>query len=138
MHESVLKDYFCGSATVAALQADLVGSVVIEKSEKRISSQRIVDMSTDFELQPQHLVKLCDSVLAGELEPVALETISFCLIASDHFVWDGDIPPGDIIAETLHDWSAPEINYPLTLDTVQKFKQRLLTGKDLLAGGQAT
>jgi hypothetical protein len=138
MHESVLKDYFCGNATVAALQDDLVGSVVVEKSEKRISSQRIVDMSTDFELQPQHLVISCDSVLAGELEPVALETIGFCLIASDHFVWDGDIPPGDIVAETLHDWSAPEINYPLTLDTVQKFKERLLTGKDLLAGGQAT
>ena len=129
MRESVLKDYFSGKADIAALRADLVGAVV---GNPRFSSQRIVDMTSNFELRPEHLVKLCDAVLAGELEPKDLETIGFCLIASDHFVWDGDISPGDVVTETVHDWSAPEINYPLTQDTVQKFRERLLTGRDCL------
>ena len=136
MHESVLKDYFSGKADVAMLRADLDGSVVV--SSPSLSSQHIVDMSSDFELLPEHLVKLCDSVLAGELEPVALETIGFCLISSDHFVWDGDVSPGDVIAETVHDWSAPEIKYPLTIDNVRKFRERLLTGKNLFSNDHAT
>ena len=129
MHESVLRDYFEGRADSAALRADLSGAVAVTGPHS--SSQRIVDMATDFELRPEHLVRLCDAVLAGELEPADLETIGFCLVASDHFIWDGDVSPGDVVAETVHDWSAPEVNYPLTQDTVRKFRERLLTGKDL-------
>ena len=113
----------------AALRADLSGAVVA--TGPRSSSQHIVDMDTDFDLKPEHLVRLCEAVLSGELEPDELQTIGFCLVASDHFTWDGDIPPGDVVAETAYDWSAPEINYRLTRDTVRKFRERLLTGKNL-------
>jgi hypothetical protein len=129
MHESVLRDYFTGETDAAALRADLSGAVVA--TGPRSSSQHIVDMTADFELRPEHLVRLCDAVLSGELEPDDLEAIGFCLVASDHFIWDGDLPPGDVVAETVHDWSAPEINHKLTPDTVRKFRERLLTGKDL-------
>lgn len=129
MHESVLRGYLAGRTDSAALRADLSGAVVVTGPHS--SSQHIVDMTTDFDLRPEHLVRLCDAVLSGELQPDDLQTIGFCLVASDHFVWDGDIPPGDIVAETVHDWSAPEVNYRLTRDTVRKFRERLLTGEDL-------
>ena len=129
MHESLLKEYFDGVVGAVALQKDLVGAV--KKTGAISSSQSIVSMVNDFEVRPNHLVKLCDEVLAGNLQPADLEVIGFCLIASDHFCWDGDVPPGDVIAETVHDWSAPEVNYRLTIDTVKKFKQRLLTGENL-------
>src|ERR1051325_8085937 len=129
MHESVLRDYFAGKTGAAELRADLSGAVVA--TGPRSSSQHIQDMAADFELRPEHLIRLCDAVLSGELEPGNLQTLGFCLVASDHFSWDGDVPPGDVVAETVHDWSAPEINYRLTRDTARKFRQRLLTGKDL-------
>ena len=129
MHESLLRDYFAGVTDAAALRADLSGAVVATGS--RSSSQHIVDMTTESELRPEHLVRLCDAVLSGELAPDDLETIGFCLVASDHFIWDGDVPPGDVVAETVHDWSAPEINHRLTRETVRKFRERLLTGRDL-------
>jgi hypothetical protein len=129
MHDSVLRDYFAGKTDATALRADLSGAVVA--TGPCSSSQHIEDMHTDFELRPEHLVRLCDTVLSGELEPGNLQPIGFCLVASDHFSWDGDVPPGDIVAETVHDWSAPEVNYQLTIDTVRKFRERLLTGKDL-------
>lgn len=129
MHESVLRDYFAGKTDASALRGALSGAVVATGS--RSSSQRIEDMTTDVDLRPEHLVRLCDAVLSGELEPDDLQTIGICLVASDHFIWDGDVPPGDVVAETVHDWSAPEVNYRLTHDTVQKFRERLLTGRDL-------
>ena len=129
MHESVLRDYFAGKTDASALRADLSGAVVA--TGPRSSSQRIEDMTTDFALRPEHLIRLCDAVLSGELEPDDLQTIGFCLVASDHFSWDGDVPPGDVIAETVHDWSASEVNYRLTRDTVRKFRERHLTGRDL-------
>ena len=128
MQESILRDFFSGAANAVALRADLVGAVVATNPSS--TSQNIVDMSTDFELQPEHLIKLCNAVLAHELEPDDLKTIGFCLLASDHFLWDGNIPPGDVVSETIHDWSAPEINFRLTVDSVQKFRKRLLTGND--------
>src|SRR5947207_1901889 len=84
--KSVLRDYFAGEASVASLRADLVGAVVITDPQTR--SHRMVDMSADFELRRAHLVRLCDDVLARQLEPDDLQAIGFCLVASDHFTWD--------------------------------------------------
>jgi hypothetical protein len=128
MRESVLRDYFTEVADIAALRADLVDAVTM--TAPTIRSHRIEDMNTDFELRPEHLVKLCDDILAGALEPEDLQPIGFCLAASDNFTWDGDTAPGVLVAETVYDWSAPEIQYPLTHDTVRKFRERLLTGQD--------
>jgi hypothetical protein len=68
------------------------------------------------------LVSLCDSVLSGEFPPQGLSTVGFTLVASDKFVWDAE----DVVDGVIHDWSCPEINYPLTLDNVHRFKNWLL------------
>jgi hypothetical protein len=75
-------------------------------------------------------VKLCDAVLAGSLEPQALEAVGSCLIASSHFQWDGDTPDGDRVANVTWDWFSPYFNYPLTRDTVEKWRVYLETGEN--------
>ena len=69
-------------------------------------------------------IKLCDAVLAGELPAEALRTIGFALQASDKFYWDGD--EDEVLASVIADWSCPEVNYPLTLENVARFRVWLM------------
>jgi len=128
MHESILRDFFLGTADIAAPRADLQGAVT--QASHDVSSQNILTMATDFDVTAAHLVRLCDAVLAGELPAADLSVIAFCLVASDSFQWDTDTPEGNLIGETLFDWDSPEINYPLDYQTVAKFRHRLITGED--------
>lgn len=128
MHESILRDFFLGSADIATLCADLQGAVT--RTSHDVSSQHIVSIATDFAVASAHLVSLCDAVLAGQLPAADLSVIAFCLVASDCFHWDTDTHEGNLIGETLFDWDSPEINYPLDMGTVAKFRHRLLTGED--------
>ena len=82
MRESILRDYFLGVVDTPSLQVDLLGSV--DTNDLRLSTQYIADAVGNFELRPEHLVKLCDDVLAGNLLPNYLETVGFALIASDY------------------------------------------------------
>lgn len=125
MRENLLRDYFTGTASAAELSRDLERSLV--QTSATVTRHPIVDMVGEFEVRPEHLVRLCDAVLAGHIEPWKLEPIGFCLIASDTFWWDGDTPDGERVAAAAYDWSSPEINYPLTPGTVAKFRHRLLT-----------
>jgi hypothetical protein len=129
MHESILRDFFSGRVGAADLRTDLVGAIVQTSSD--VFSHSVVDMDADFEVLPEHLVRLCDAVLTEALEASDLEAIGFCLVASEHFYWDRDSPAGDRVAKTAHDWASPDINYRLTPETVHKFRERLLTGHDL-------
>jgi len=85
---------------------------------------------------PEHLVRVCDTVIRGDIRPATLKAIGFFLLASDHFAWDGDTQQGGLVAETVYDWAGPEVNYPLTLENVVRFRERLLTGHDGLAESQ--
>lgn len=125
MKEEVLRGFFLGDVTVADLRADLEGAVIDEGVIRR---HPIVDMVDEHLVTCRDLLKLCDAILAAELSPEVLQPIGFCLIASDHFEWDGDDPDGEIVAETAADWSSPEINYPLTVENVQMFRDRLREG----------
>lgn len=127
MHEQVLREYFSGSTSAAELRRDLEGALV--RTSAHVTRHPIVDMSDDFEVRPEHLIRVCDAVLAGELAPDALAAIGFCLVASDCFFWDGDTPEDERVANAAYDWSAPEVNYALTLTTVAKFRHRLATGE---------
>ena len=128
MHESVLRDYFLGTASIATLCSDLQGAVT--QSSRDVFSQHVISMDAAFDVTGSHLVSLCDAVLAGQLPAAALTIIAFCLVVSDRFQWDAETPAGNIIAETLHEWDSPEINYALNKQTVAKFRHRLLTGQD--------
>jgi hypothetical protein len=127
MREEVLKEFFVGNVDVKVLAKDLRGAMVTSGG---ITKHPIEDMTDTFELRPEHLTRLCDAVLVGDLKPEHLQAIGFCIVASDHFEYDTDSPEGDLVGDTAMEWSAPIVHYPLTLANVAKFRERLITGKD--------
>lgn len=120
MDEQVLRDFFVGTISGKDLAASVRGSV--SHPSENVSLVHIDDMRGEFTVTREMAVKLCDSVLIGGLPACDLETIGFALMASDHFGWDED----DLLANVIGDWSCPEINYPLTLDNIARFRQWLL------------
>jgi hypothetical protein len=124
MREAVLRDFFEGRLSAASLTRDLYGALVTENS--RVTRHRIVDMAEEFEVRPAHLIMLCNAVLDGTVPIEQLKAIGFCLVASDAFHWDTNCPDGERVAEVAHDWSTPEINYPLTLANVAAWRGLLL------------
>jgi hypothetical protein len=126
MHEETLRDFFTGTATAQQLVDDLKGSLV---QRGHVTKHCIVDMSEDFHVAAHHLLRLCDAVLAGQVEPQSLQAIGFCLQASGSFFWDSDEPGGERVSETTADWSAPRINHALTHDNVRRWRHYLETGE---------
>ena len=125
MREAILKEYFVGNGTADDLKAEFEGSMI---SRGDITEHRIEDMNVEFEVTTEHLIRLCDDILRGHVDPEILKHIGFCLIASDHFSWDIDTVSGERVDETVHNWSAPEINYPLNKENVHLFRTRLESG----------
>ena len=122
MRERVLRDFFENKATIAELARDVAGS--ISQKSPKISVVSIEDMDGEFTVTAPMLVRLCDVVLGGELEPEALHSIGFALMASDAFCWDAD--EDDLLAEVIADWSCPEVNLPLTIENVTRFRAWLM------------
>jgi len=127
MREAVLKEFFAGNVDAKALAGDLKGAMITSDG---ITKHPIEDMVGTFQVQADHLTRLCDAVLRGDLKPIHLQAIGFCILASDNFEYDTDTVEGDLVGETLSDWSVPQINYPLTRDNIRKFRERLVTGND--------
>jgi hypothetical protein len=123
MKEWVLKRFFEGQAFAQELAADLAGSMVRRSHD--VIEHRIAVMDEHFNLRVEHLVRLCDAVLEGVVEPEHLETIGFCLVTSQRFALPSETSDSDYLAEVLHDWAAPEINYPLTRANVGQWRRRL-------------
>jgi len=130
MREEILKQFFVGEVGTDTLAADLDGSMIEGRDTTRYV---IADMDGEFEVRPEHLVSVCDVVLSGEIEAKYLQLIGFCIVASDAFEYDTDTPGGDLVGETVLDWSAPRANYPLTMENVRKFRERLVTGRNPFA-----
>ena len=128
MREAVLREFFTGKIGANELERDLLGSLV---QRGNVTEHPIVDMDEEFSVVPEHLVRVCDAVLAGALHPAHLQAIGFCLQASDHFEWDGSDPNGERVSEVASDWSTPEVNYELNLANVKRWKHYLLTGEPL-------
>jgi len=129
MNARVLRDFFEDRIEASVLNADLRDA--FEQTSLDSFRLRMTDLTEDFAVRSEHLVKLCDAVLSGRLDAGALRAVGFGMIASNHFDWDGDAPGGAEVAETLHDWASPEANYDLSPGTVARFKHRLLTGQNM-------
>jgi hypothetical protein len=127
MREEILKQFFAGDVGSKVLAQDLVDSMITKGD---LTKHPIEDMNESFVLRPEHLIHLCDAVLNGEIKPQYLQSIGFCVVASDNFEYDTDTAEGNLVGETLLDWSAPIINYPLTKSNIEKFRQKLVTGED--------
>lgn len=121
MREAVLADFFRGRVTARELAVDLRGSTT-RVSEIQTTTE-IEDMTAPFRVTREMAIALCDAVLSGQLPAEELETVGFALVASDNFHWD---EVDDEPAKTFYDWSAPEINFPLTHDNVRMFRDRLI------------
>ena len=125
MKEEILRYFFEGKATAEELDADVASST--KRVGDIVSYQSIEDMNGDFNVARSNLLDLCDAVLSGKLPPNNLREIGFALASSDHFFWDAD--DDELVAEVISDWSCPEVNYPLNIDSVRKFKS-WLTGEE--------
>lgn len=126
MHESILRDFFLGKTDANALSEDIQESVAIMSppgARYSKTSDGIVKMDSKFDLSRADLLTVCDAFLTGGLSAVDLEYIAFALIASDGFCWDGD--QDNILAEIIYDWAAPEINYPLNVENIQRCRRWL-------------
>lgn len=122
MREETLRRFFQGLASPSELSADLSGSV--KRFNPLVARIETEDMRGEFRVDRSNLVALCDAVLTGTLEPDALNIIGFALQTSYSFIWDGD--QDDVLANVIADWSCPEINYPLTVESIARFKAWLL------------
>lgn len=127
MREEKLRDYFVDKVSAQELTADL------KDSQKRTS----YDVTTvyinsiedgEFEVKKEHLVKLCDAVISGQLPPTDLNTIGFALMASDYFTWDNNGTDGEILSNVIFEWDNPEIGFDITIKNVRLWKEYLLTG----------
>jgi hypothetical protein len=121
VHEQTLREYFEGRIGADNLAVDVRGSTEITGI---VYVQRIVDMEDEFRVHRPHLLKLCDAVIAGEFPSDLLAEIGFALMASDKFVWDSD--DDELVAAVIADWASPEVNFPLTLENIKRFRGWLL------------
>ena len=123
LREDTLLRYFLGEAPVSRLADEASRSLThINDLESHIA---IEDMEEFFKLTRDNILALCDAGISGHLSAQALNTIAFTLLASDRFELNGDDEP---MCEILHDWSAPEINFPLNSETL-KMHRSWLTGE---------
>ena len=140
MREEILKRFFQGEITGTDLAKDVAGSakevtdlesipnldIPGSKVGKYVSVE-IEDMEEEFVVTRSMLLSLCDAVLSASLPTDALATIGFALEASDKFGWDADVD--ELVANVIADWSCPEVNYPLTIENMKRFRA-WLTGAE--------
>jgi hypothetical protein len=128
VQESTLRDFFTGAIDAVALRKDFLGTLTVGEDTLEYD---IVKMEEPFRVIPRHLVRLCDAILDRSLPAEILKPIGLCVVASDNFAW-ADTFTGDLVAQTINDWASPETSYPLTRTNIELFRERLVTGKDVL------
>ena len=83
-----------------------------------------------LEVDSANLIQICDDVLAGNILPSYCEHIGFELVTSKCFSFT-DSESGARAFETAEDWDHTDSGYKLTTKTIEKYKERLLSGKSL-------
>jgi hypothetical protein len=126
MHESILRDFFLRKVDAKVLARDIEGSRVITSQPGAlpvVSRNHIIDMDSDFEVSRANLVAVCNAFLTGTLKAGDVNFIGYALACSDRFTWDGD--QDNTLASIIEHWSTPEINYPLTVENIQRCRRWL-------------
>lgn len=120
---------FLNEKTIAAFLAGTLEPQALDR-EVRSAVERVDDirtrvfvrgMSTPLVVSVPMAVSLCDAAIDQRIAPESLRVLAFAVVASDRFEWNDEV-----VAEVLHDWSAPEINYPLTPENLRRFRMWLL------------
>ena len=136
MKEIVLRYFFEGHATAQELARDVADARVAPEAPgfRSSANYRVLPMARTFAVTPDHIIRLVDAALAGELSLDDLGVIVFCLEAwPDRWEWDTDTPEGERVAEALFWLGTPEINYPLTSAVLGKIRHYLATGENTLS-----
>ncbi|MDE3202500.1 MAG: hypothetical protein KGN79_16440 [Acidobacteriota bacterium] len=112
MRETTIRDFLNGEISASRLQKEADSALIrVNEIESNIA---ITPMTSDFDLTRNHIQKLCNTFLDGELTAEAITTIAFSLIATDHFCWEDDV-----MSEVIFDWSCPEVNYPINAENIR-------------------
>ncbi len=121
MTESALKNYFDENISLEELKNDMTGTKV-QTSHDVFSYY--VDTLADgsYHLNENHILKICNEAIQGNLSSSELDIISFVLIGSDFFEWDSER-----ISNTLFDWNNRSINFPITKKNLELWKHYLTT-----------
>jgi hypothetical protein len=127
MKESILKKYFENKVTAELLAEDLKGSQ--QKTGYDTTSVTIESLDNgEFEIEREHLIKLCEDYLENQITSKDLNTIGFALMFSDFFYWNNETKSGEIISEVISDWDNEHIGYDINRKNVQLWKEYLETG----------
>ncbi len=89
MTEQKLKEYVENKITIDELKSDVKNSQTKTGFDTTSVYIKQIDEG-EFEVQKEHLIKLCDDFIAQKLDSEDLNTIAFSLIASEYFDWNGD------------------------------------------------
>jgi hypothetical protein len=84
MKESTLCDFFNGELSAAKLELEVMACAVDPSHDPEVFP--IESMEESFQVRPQHLIRILDATLAGELSPSALEKVASILMASERYL----------------------------------------------------
>jgi hypothetical protein len=117
-----LQGFFVGTASAKELEAEASSNRPNERGAQSWVSGYIWDRdSEELTVARPMMIALCDAFLRGDLTAGGLAEVVRMLIVSELFVWDDDL-----IAQMIHEWDSPEINYALTPENIEECKQRLV------------
>lgn len=125
VYATLLRDFLACRMSVALFRRELRAAL---EAVSAAENMRFQAMDTAFELFPRHLIQLCDSVLAGELEPTLLPVIGRCLFHSGRFYWRNPHPDGRLVAEVLASWCAIDPASDLSQREVAQFREWIACG----------
>jgi hypothetical protein len=127
MKEQVLIDYLQYKVPIEVLAADLKGSQRRTGFDVTTVDIEQLPCETQFIINREHLVRLCEEALKGNLAFQDLSTIAFALFATEYLHRDNS---DKIVEDVLFAWDNPEIGFPLTIENMKKWKLLLETGVD--------
>lgn len=123
MTEQKLKEYFENKISAEELKADVKNSQTKTGFDTTNVYIKQIEENGDFEVQKEHLLKLCNDFIFEKLDAEDLNTIAFSLIASEYFDWNGDE-----ISNVIFDLDNPTIGYDINLKNVLLWKNYLENG----------
>jgi hypothetical protein len=107
----------CLSGELAPDVLDRQAEGAIERLDNTRVNIHVRDMSHEFVVTAEMLIRLCDAALERQISAISLSAVAFAMVASDHFDWHDEL-----VAEVLNDWASPEINYPLGPHNLKRFR----------------
>lgn len=125
MQEETLQQFFLEEIDAQDLQ-DIV-SDELERSEddEPTYHYQFRDMDSVHYLEPDDLIRLCDAVIEGILDPRGLTVIAETLTQSEKFEWEDDL-----VSDVCLFWLEPDPQFPLEKKESLDCFRRWLKGEE--------